>query len=128
MSTRIENPIARGDRIIIPAGTVIRTTHPRRGPVRVSKRKSEVLVRISSPGWIDTDRNKEGRVNFPTISWAGEAQYLCDVQVTPELCEANGIPVPELPELNERGLLAGRYRMEVIPSYADGYTNRWAAP
>ena len=46
--------------------------------------------------------------------------------MTPEFAAANGVELPELPVPDENGRLGGHYRVEVIPSYEDGYTNRWS--
>ena len=114
----------RGRKVLIPAGTVIRTTHPQNGPVRTAKRTHTITVHHASDGWIDREYDTEGSVIFPTLSWAGTGGYWCDVQVTPELAAANDISMPALPEPDADGRI-GRYRVGVVPSYEDGYTNRW---
>lgn len=115
----------RGRKVTIPAGTIIRTTHPQNGPVRVAKKTHTVTLHMAADGWIDRAHGSEGKVIFPTISWAGAGGYWCDVQVTPELAAANGIELPDLPQPDEDGRI-GMHRMVVAPTYEDGYTNRWA--
>lgn len=133
---RIDNPFdpenigsaelrRNGLQVIVPAGTIIRTMHPSQGPFRVAKKTTTVTVHLVNWGYIGRDRHDEGRVHFPTISWAGAGGYWCDAQVTPEFAAANGVELPELPVPDENGRLGGRYHMEVIPSYEDGYTDRW---
>lgn len=133
---RITNPFdpesrghatVRGRKVVIPKGTVIRTTHPQNGPVRVAKRTQIVTLHHAMWGWIDREYNTEGRVIFPTITWAGASGYWCDVQVTPELAAANSVELPALPKPDEDGRLDG-YRLAVIPSYDNDYTNRWETP
>lgn len=118
---------AKGVTVVIPKGTVIRTTHPSDGPVKVSKRTHTVKVHHVNWGYIGRDARDEGRVYYPTITWAGAGGYWCDVQVTPELAAANGVELPELPVPDENGRV-DNWRLEVIPSYDDGYTDRWAVP
>lgn len=122
---RITNPLDTDNKVVIPKGTVIRTTHPTAGPVRVAARKQTVSLYGVSPGWIDREYDNEGGVIFPTVSWAGAGGYWCDVQVTPELAAANGVKLPELPVPDENGRI-DRYHLAVTPSYEDGYTNRWS--
>ncbi len=119
---------ARGVTVLVPKGTVIRTTHPSDGPVKISKRNHTVKVHHAMWGYIGREYTDEGLVHYPTITWAGAGGYWCDAQVTPELAAANGVELPTLPEPDENGRLDGRWRMEVIPSYDDGYTDRWAVP
>lgn len=115
----------RGMKVVIPKGTVIRTTHPSQGPFRVAGRTQTVSLHMASPGWIDREYDNEGGVIFPYITWAGAGGYWCDVQVTPELAAANGVELPALPVPDEDGNIE-HHHLAVTPSYEDGYTNRWS--
>ena len=126
MSTNsITNPFNKGDSVVIPKGTIIHSTHPQQKK-RAAGRKQTITVYHASNGWVETDRyyGDLGMVKLPTVTWPGAGGYWCDVQLTPELAKANGIDVPELPgqsgEINHT-------RLDVIPSYDDGYTDRWSA-
>ena len=122
-SNSIDNPIRRGTTVRIPAGTLVRSMNPKHKAPRVTKRATTVTVHHASPGYIDHygDRGLgAGLVVLPTITWPGEAGYWQDVQVTPELCEALGLPVPALPDLTPYEL----GRLDTIPSYGPGYDNR----
>lgn len=133
-SNTIANPFGRGDTVVIPAGTVVhRPTHP--DPSMRSKtltRKQTVTLFSATPGWVErtyytTMRDgsvaEAGMVVLPQVSWAGSGGYWCDVQVTPELCAANGVAVPELPYQDEDS--AQRARLACVPSYGRGYTDAW---
>lgn len=118
------NPFQRGDEVVIPAGTPIRSTHPTRKFV-VSKRSQVVSVSHAFDFYIDTSyREEAGRLKFATVSWAGAGGYWRDAQVTPELLAANG---KELPELPGQDGMAGSCQLVVIPSFDEGYTDRWAS-
>lgn len=100
----IVNPFARGQRLIIPAGTPVRTTHPRRRHGYFTKRATTITVARASNGWIDLwNDTKKGRgyVHLPVITWAGTGGYWCDVKVTPELCATLDAAVPDLPYVDD---------------------------
>lgn len=102
----------------LPKGTVYR----HRGIRRVSVRRSKVIVRSATHGWVDTVNNYKqgsGFVCLPEISWAGAQGYWSDLKITPEMCERLGITPPSIPELSEQW-----YHLDVIPAYGAGYDNR----
>lgn len=119
----IRNPFNRGQRILIPAGTPLRSTHPRRNGVYLSKRAQYVTLYMVSDGHVDLWNDaKMGRgfVNLPTASWAGAGPYWVDVRITPELCKANGVEAPTMPDFSE----VERARLDVEPGYGLGHDNR----
>jgi hypothetical protein len=119
----IGNPFRQGDNVLIPENTLIRSTHPQQKERR-SGRNQTVKVTMSHDGWVETDsyHGDLGKVMLPVITWAGSGGYWCDVQVTPELAAVNDVPTPELPG---RDGIIYQTNLDVIPSYDDGYTNRW---
>lgn len=118
----ISSPFRRNDTVILSKGTVVRSTNPSKRSY-VLTRAQRIIVRMSSPGYVMLDGGEDrGKVHLPTLTWAGTGGYWCDVQVTPELCEANDVGVPELPGQDGR---IGHTALNVIPSYDEGYTNRW---
>lgn len=122
----VVNPVKRGSKLTVPAGTVVHSTNPSKRQY-VLKRAQTVLVHHAPDGWIDTVNHfgqGDGYVSLPTISWAGTGGYWCDVQVTPEVAAANGLELPTLPG---QGGKVGWVGIDVIPSYEDGYCNRWTA-
>ena len=131
--SRIKNPFSRGQVITIPAGTPFTTTHPGRDGVQVTGRKQQVKVHSVNDGYVQRwdERNiPRGTVHLPEVTWPGTGGYWKDIQVTPELLAANGLPGLELPELDK----GARYDVglddddEGLPSLEEGYTNRWKAP
>lgn len=119
----IANPFARGQRILIPAGTPLRSTHPRRDGVYYSKRAQHITVHTSSVGYIDLWNDaKRGRgfVNLPSVTWVGTGSYWIDAKVTPELCKANGVETPALPQFSDYE----QRDLDVLPGYGPGYDNR----
>lgn len=116
----LPTPFRRGDTVLIPKGTLIRSTHPGRRKY-LAGRTHRVKVWSSWPGSVSLE-NERGKVHFPSITWPGSGGYWCDVQLTPELAEANSVPMPELPGQDGR---LGVHALDVIPSYQDGYTDRW---
>lgn len=82
-----------------------------------------VKVHHTSNGWVDlwNDHKKGcGYVILPTLTWPGTGGYWCSVKITPELCEALGIEVPALPELDR----IDRDGLDTGPQYGAGYDNR----
>lgn len=77
-----ELPIKRGDKVRVPKGTFIRTTHPQRenGP---SKRTQTVTINHILNG---TDEHKgyhgewQYRTN-PSVVWAGTGGYWCEADI-----------------------------------------------
>ncbi len=109
-------PIRKGDRIIIPAGTRVKTMHPSRNEFTV-KRKMTVTVHhtmsgmnISEPEWEKDFRYKFPNaplieqkpyanidyveriraVKNPSICWAGSGGYWNEVDIN-DVLEANGL-------------------------------------
>lgn len=121
----IENPFTSGSVVRLPAGTVVRRpTKPRsegQSDRQALTRAQTVKVHHATPGWVDRwgeHTGRPGTVMLPTISWAGSGGYWVDVKVTPELCEAAGIPIPELPAYDPQ---VDSYSE---PQYGLGYDNR----
>lgn len=81
----IENPIVQGDEVIVPRGTVVHSTHPRRHEY-VAMRRMTVTVCYADPGYWVGDR-----VKLPQIEWVGADGYHRSAQLTPELLRENGI-------------------------------------
>lgn len=120
-SGRIPNPVAKGDTIVIPKGTVIHTTHPS-GRVQVSKRAQTITVSHTLDGWVSRERHNAGKVLLPTVTWPGTGGYWRDVQLTKAVLEANGLELPTPP--GQDGYISSTPLL-VVPSYEDGYTNEW---
>jgi hypothetical protein len=114
---RIPNPFIRGQEVVIPAGTPVR----HRGDVRLSRRTQTITVFSTSNGWLDLwgDRHDRGAAILPTITWPGSGGYWSDVQVTPELVEANGLTA--MPEAAYDTAYEGR--LDASPLLADA--PRW---
>ncbi|TXH10720.1 MAG: hypothetical protein E6R04_04475 [Spirochaetes bacterium] len=124
-SLHVANPFNKGDAVTIPAGTVISSTHPQRR-WSVSKRAQTITVHHTIDTYVSVElHGNRGMVKFGTVTWPGAGGYWRDVQVTPELLAANGMELPELP--GQDGTIRG-YHLDVIPSFDEGYTNRWNAP
>lgn len=125
MSTNtVHTPFRKGDTLTLPKGTVVHSTNPSKRQYTL-QRAQTITVFSSCSGWVVTDRvGERGAVYLPTLTWPGTGGYWCDVQVTPELCAAVGVIAPELP--GQDGKL-GYTELDVVPSYDDGYTNRWVA-
>lgn len=124
-SNAISNPFVKGDTVIIPKGTVVHSTNPSKSEY-VTKRNQKVNVFMAGNGWVETDRyyGDVGMVKLPRVSWAGTGGYWCDVQVTPEFLAANGHEPAQLPGQDGK---INHTTLDVIPSYDDGYTDKWAA-
>lgn len=120
---RIPNPIKRGQRITLPAGSVATSMNPRKKGPFALKRALTITVHSASDGYIDMWNDlKRGRglVCLPTITWPGSGGYWTDVRLTPELCQAIGVPGPALPTLSDYDLRG----MDIEPCYGHGYDNR----
>lgn len=133
MSSTIENPIRRGQRVVIPAGTPFRSMNPRLNGVQITKKTHTVTVHSTDDGHIqrwDERNSPRGTTILPMIDWPGAGGYWTRVQVTPEFLTANDLTPLTMPELDK----AERYDIglgdgdEGLPSLEDGYTNRWATP
>lgn len=122
-TTRVTNPFGSGHHVLIPAGTPLRSTHPRRKGVYLSKRAQTITVFSAMDGyidlWNDADHGR-GFVHLPTLSWPGAGGYWVDAKVTPELAAANGVTAPALPTLFEYD----RRLLDVEPGFGLGYDNR----
>lgn len=92
------NPFRKGQRIVIPAGTVIRF----RGEESLTERKQSVTVHMQNDGYYDEVRDKDGWGNFklrpPTVTWPGSGGYWKDATVDQDVLAANNLE----PEYNER--------------------------
>lgn len=79
--------ILRGTKVVIPAGTPVKTTHPT-NPNGPSARRQTISVahtfRAFDAPWA---RGVERIPGY--VSWAGAGGYWRDAQVTPELIAAN---------------------------------------
>lgn len=118
----IRNPFQRGQHVTIAAGTLVRTTHPAHRPSRVLARAQTVRIHTVSDGWVDLWNEHGmgiGYVVLPTLTWLCSGHYYADVKVTPEMCQAAGMPIPRLPDTTREA-----YRLDVIPAYGPGYDNR----
>jgi hypothetical protein len=124
--TRIANPLTRLASILIPAGTPIRSTNPRQ-MLRISQRDTRINSRTSpimgSFGHVDVwgDRRQgRGFVVLPVLTYVGAGGYYQDVQVTPELCAANGIEAPVLPQFTDYE----QAQLDTVPDFGPGYDDR----
>ena len=130
-SNHIENPFRRGQQVVIPKGTRIHTTMSGDKRKKTAGRTHTVTVKHVYNGWVDTAndcKKGSGYVVLPSVTWAGEAGYWHDVQVTPEFCAANGVETPTLPSPDSDRPDGDRLngdRLDVIPSYGSGYDNAW---
>ncbi len=118
----IFNPVSPGAEIALPSGTLISSFNPNDTGYKTNSRRRTVTIHHASSGWIDTMNNSKkgsGYVILPTITWPGTGGYWQSVQLTPELCEANGIPLPRIP-------LEGvqEEHLELEPTYEN--SNRWS--
>lgn len=122
-SNRIANPFQQGQRVLIPAGTPVRSMNPRKKGVFYTKRAHTVLIRMVADGhvdlWNDAKRGK-GYVHLPTITWAGGSGYWHDVKVTPEFAERVGGATLTLPEFSDYE----RHMLDAEPGFGPGYDNR----
>lgn len=117
----IRNPFSRGDSVLIPAGTPIRTTNSNHSR-KIAARGYRVTVFSANSGWIDIDGSQghgRGYVILPEICWVGTGGYWHTVKVTPEFAGANQRTLPD-PTFPEQGLS----RLDTIPCYGAGYANR----
>lgn len=123
----IDNPFPWRGLASLPAGTIVRTTHPRKGPRYILRRRQTVKVFALSVGYVDTMNyfNRGfGYIILPTITWPGTGGYWCDAQVTPEVLVRNNLMVPKVP--GEDGMI-GYTKLDYIPDYYGNNTDRWKA-
>lgn len=117
----IRNPFTKGDKVRLPAGTVVHTMHPSRDSYTL-QRAQTIIVHHTSDGYVNVfDRRSFGQVVIPELTWAGTGGYWNRVQVTPELCVINEVAIPKLPDSDAYGIS----RLDTTPSY--DYSNAWAA-
>ena len=121
----IANPFNPGQKVTIPAGTVVHSTAPGRD-VKVSGRTTTVRVNHVHDGWVSelTDYGPRGTCVLPVITWAGSGGYWHNAQVTPELLEANGLPILAAPDLSPDR----RRLLKVAPDPHGPHTDRWPVP
>jgi hypothetical protein len=127
MSGSITNPFRQGQVVVVPSGTLARSTNPRHRGLRVTKVTRRVTVRSASDGWVDAsgfEGRGRGCVILPTVTWPGSGGYWKDVQVTSKLLAANGRAPLVMPDLAPYELAD----LDVLPSTDDGYTDRWRRP
>lgn len=80
-------PITGGTKVVIPAGTPVKSTHPT-NPAGPSARRQTISASHTFRAFDDPWRQDGTR--FPGyVSWAGTGGYWRDAQVTPELIAAN---------------------------------------
>lgn len=126
--TAINNPFRVGQEAIAPAGAVVHSTHPSRAQ-RILKRRQAVTITGSYSGWVDTTNHAGmglGYVHLPVIEWVGSGGYWQRIQLTDEVLGANDLPPLIIPGATD-GIVDG-HQMDVIPSVAPGYCNRWERP
>jgi hypothetical protein len=96
----LKNPFRKGQRVVIPAGTVVRF----KGEEILTERKQTVTVHMSGNGYYDEVRTVDGWGNFklrkPTVTWAGAGGYWKDAQVDLDVLEAND----KTPEYDEEAV------------------------
>lgn len=84
--------------VTLPAGTIVESMHPRAAGRKVLTRRQQVRVHHLNPGRIrQIAERTDADFDLPTITWPGTGGYWVTAQVTPELCAANGVAMPELP-------------------------------
>lgn len=79
-----ENPFARDQRVVVPAGTRLW----RQGEWRTAKRAQTVTVHTVFQGYRDP---RYGKAVPPKISWAGSGGYWVDAVVDEAMLEANDL-------------------------------------
>lgn len=100
-------PFKRGDKVVLPAGTVVRT----RGDEKILARKQTVTVHMSSDGYYGERRTVNGWVRTlepPTVTWAGSGGYWMDARVDEEVLAVNG----REPEYDERAYELNRTHLD----------------
>lgn len=95
MSNTIDNPFATGDKVRIPAGTVVRTSSS--APDKVITRAQTITVESALPGYTMDMTGTEGHIMLPEVTWRGAGGYWKSAQVTLDVATAHGktLVVPE---------------------------------
>lgn len=87
----LKNPFRKGQRVVIPAGTVVRF----KGEETLTERKQTVTMHMGGSGYYDEVRTTDGwgnvRVRPPVVTWAGTGGYWKDATVDLDVLEANGV-------------------------------------
>lgn len=94
----LKMPFKRGDKVVLPAGTVVAST---RGEDKLLTRKQTVTAHMVNGGYYGERRTKDGWVRTlvpPTVTWAGSGGYWMDARVDADVLAANGLE----PEYDER--------------------------
>lgn len=87
--------------VTLPVGTLVQSMHPRAAGRKLLRRRQQVRVHHLNPGRIRPIAERtDADFDLPTITWPGTGGYWVTAQVTPELCAANGVAMPELPVVN----------------------------
>lgn len=90
----LRNPFTKGQKVTIPAGTVVRF----KGEETLTERKQTVTMHMGGNGYYDEVRTTDGwgnvKVRPPVVTWAGAGGYWKDATVDADVLEANGM-VPE---------------------------------
>lgn len=73
--SRLQMPVKKGDIVVIPAGTRVKTMHPQRDFYTL-KRRQRVKVHHVLGGFTDGDK-----VTPPVVCWAGAGGYWCEVDI-----------------------------------------------
>ena len=122
----IANPCRRGDSILLPAGTRVRTTHPRKRPYYTLRRSQTVRVHLTFDGYVDTlnyFKRGNGFISLPTITWVGTGGYWCDAQLTTEVLRLNHLDVPKIP--GEDALTINYIKLDYRPEFDGPNTDLW---
>jgi hypothetical protein len=128
--TGFASPLSRLARVLIPAGTPLRRTDPR-NPLSTAGRDITIDCRTNPirtmvghvDVWNDYGRGR-GFVILPVFTYIGSGGYYTDVQVTPELCAANGVPAPTLPTFTDYE----QAQLDTLPDFGPGYDDRIVLP
>lgn len=101
------NPFRQGEKVVIPAGTVVRF----KGEETLTERAQTITVHMQSEGHYDEVRTKDGWGSFklrpPTVTWAGSGGYWKDAQVDLDVLVANG----KTPAYNDRQVELWEYQL-----------------
>lgn len=104
----MKTPFKRGDKVVLPAGTVVSST---RGEDKLLTRKQTVTVHMTYPGYYGERRTPDGWVRTlvpPTVTWAGSGGYWMDARVDADVLAANGLE----PEYDERAYELNRTHLD----------------
>ncbi len=87
----LKNPFRKGQKVVIPAGTVVRF----HGEEILTERKQTVTVHMTTEGYYDDSRSVHGwdriRLRQPTVTWPGSGGYWKDATLDQDVLDANGL-------------------------------------